>query len=360
MSVINKMLRDLDQRNAGEQVKGQGVQSVASVPQRPVANPGWEGSVSFGRVAVVCGVIVVAAGGALWVTEGQWYGTQPSAAAPAIAVAPAIAAPAAPASSIVVPAEPASQVADSPAPEAVALAVAPAAPEVAAEPAPVADKFSIRLERRIRPAPSLSEQPTIAPVVKSTPSQVVQPSASSSIPSASVASLEAQRQTAARDAVASAQSLWNTGAKESAIALLQDVLASGERSLPSSSTSLGSGLLALVRELVRMQLADARPGAAWDLLVRLEPHIRSESELWAVRGNAAQRLGRHQDSVHAYTAALQLRPGEQRWLLGTAVSLAALGKNEAAADMAEKALAVGPISKEVQSYLRQMGVPVKD
>jgi tetratricopeptide (TPR) repeat protein len=142
--------------------------------------------------------------------------------------------------------------------------------------------------------------------------------------------------------------------------LLQDVLASGERSLTASSTALGAGLLALVRELTRMQLADARPGAAWDLLVHLEPQIRDEADLWAVRGNAAQRLARHQDSVHAYMAALQLRPGEQRWMLGAAVSLAALGKNDAAADMADKALAVGPISKDVQAYLRQMGVPLKD
>jgi hypothetical protein len=28
--------------------------------------------------------------------------------------------------------------------------------------------------------------------------------------------------------------------------------------------------------------------------------------------------------------------------------------------MAEKARAVGPISREVQTYLRQMGVPLKD
>jgi hypothetical protein len=47
-------------------------------------------------------------------------------------------------------------------------------------------------------------------------------------------------------------------------------------------------------------------------------------------------------------------------MLGAAVSLAALGKNEVAADMADKALAVGPISKDVQTYLRQMGVPLKD
>ena len=173
--------------------------------------------------------------------------------------------------------------------------------------------------------------------------------------------MDTQRQLAAAEAVASAQTLWNAGSREPAIRLLQDVFLSAERSMAGNgSANLGAGVLALVRELTRMQLADARPGAAWDVLVRLEPQLRNEADLWAVRGNAAQRLGRHQDSVLAYTAALQLRPGEQRWMLGAAVSLAAVGKTEAAADMADKAQAVGPIGRDVQAYLRQMGVPVKD
>jgi hypothetical protein len=82
--------------------------------------------------------------------------------------------------------------------------------------------------------------------------------------------------------------------------------------------------------------------------------------MWALRANAAQRMGRHQDSVHAYMTALQSRPTEQRWLLGTAVSLAALGQTTSATEMAEKASAAGPISKEVQTYLRQMGVQLRD
>jgi Flp pilus assembly protein TadD len=115
-------------------------------------------------------------------------------------------------------------------------------------------------------------------------------------------------------------------------------------------------LATLAREQARMQIADGRPQAALEGLIRLEPLLGREPEAWAMRGNAAQRLGRHQDSVHAYTAALQLRPNEQRWLLGAAVSLAALGQTANAAEMAAKARAQGPISKEVQAYLRQAGV----
>jgi Flp pilus assembly protein TadD len=150
--------------------------------------------------------------------------------------------------------------------------------------------------------------------------------------------------------------LWNAGSREGAMSVLQQVISNLERS-PEGG---GAGFALPVRELARMQLADARPGAAWELLTRLESQLGNDPESWALRGNAAQRLGRHQDSANAYQAALQLRPNEQRWLLGAAVSLAALGQAAAAGDMTDKARAVGPVAKDVLAYLRQMGVPVKD
>jgi Flp pilus assembly protein TadD len=181
------------------------------------------------------------------------------------------------------------------------------------------------------------------------------------LPVPSAAELAQKQQQAARDALAQAQSLWNAGSRDAAVDLLQQAVASTER---TAQTAPGAGttqtLVLLVREFGRMQLAEGRPGVVWDALTRMEPLLRNEPEMWALRANAAQRLGRHQDSVHAYMTALQSRPAEQRWLLGTAVSLAALGQTSSAADMAEKARAVGPISREVQTYLRQMGVPLKD
>lgn len=134
-----------------------------------------------------------------------------------------------------------------------------------------------------------------------------------------------------------------------------------ERSASSSPSVAQTQLLAaLARELGRMHLAEGRPAAALDALTRVEPQLGREADIWAMRGNAAQRLGKHQDSVHAYATALQLRPNEQRWLLGSAVSLAALGQTANATEMADKARALGPISKEVQAYLRQAGVRVSE
>ncbi|APW41287.1 hypothetical protein RS694_01165 [Rhodoferax saidenbachensis] len=164
-----------------------------------------------------------------------------------------------------------------------------------------------------------------------------------------------RQQLAAKETLANAQALWNSGSRDAAIDLLQEAVSSAERGAAPAQV-----LPPLVRELARMQLAESRPGAVWALLTRLEPQLRNEADLWAVRANAAQRLGHHQDSVQSYTTALQSRPTEQRWLLGAAVSLAALGQIANAAEMADKARASGPISRDVLQYLRQMGVPVKD
>jgi Flp pilus assembly protein TadD len=171
-----------------------------------------------------------------------------------------------------------------------------------------------------------------------------------------------RQQQAGGDAIAQAQSLWNSGSHDAAMDLVQQSIAATERSL-RAGTAVGSSttvLVPLVREMTRMQLAEGRFGAVWELLTRLEPLLGNQADLWAIRANTAQRLGRHPDSVHAYMMALQTRPDEQRWLLGTAVSLAALGQTTSAAEMAEKARAVGPVSKEILAYLRQVGVPLRE
>ena len=166
---------------------------------------------------------------------------------------------------------------------------------------------------------------------------------------------------AAREALAQAQAFWSSGAREAALSLLQQSMDTVQRNAAGAPPAATNALLAvLVREWSRMQLAEGRAQAVWDTLTRLEPQLRAEPDLWAVRANAAQRLGRHQDSVQAYKVALESRPNEQRWLLGAAVSMAALGQTSSAAEMAEKARTVGPVSGDVQAYLRQMGVPLKE
>lgn len=369
MSVINKMLRDLDHRQLPPGAAGAPgtadtlrQQGVASVPlharqNRRGARWGW-----------VLLLVLVVAGAAWW----QWQQMQIPASAPptppaaAAAIAPVLA----------------------PAPEVVVAPPPPPAPEAVLESVPVptvAPAQALRMETTLSSNPTPAEQPAsvAAPkVVVASPAKAVAsapaavaaepPKKSPPVPSALVAAAPvahaadtagvAQRQQqAARETLAQAQTLWNSGARENAIALLQDAVAAAERAAQTNASAANSQtLVSMLRELARMELAEGRASAVWDLLTRQEPLMANQPELWALRANAAQRLGRHQDSVQAYTTALQSRPNEQRWLLGAAVSLAALGQTSAAGEMADKARAVGPVSKEVQVYLRQQGVPLAD
>jgi Flp pilus assembly protein TadD len=157
-------------------------------------------------------------------------------------------------------------------------------------------------------------------------------------------------------ALAQAQSLWNSGAHEAALELLREALAVVERAAAGNPTLLAT----LARELARMEMAQGRVAPALSLLTRLEPALSGVAEVWALRGNAAQRLGRHEESAAAYLMALKLRPNEARWMLGAAVSLAAQGQTASAAELAEKARAGGALSPDVAGYLRQLGVPLQE
>ena len=210
-----------------------------------------------------------------------------------------------------------------------------------------------------------SQVAQIAPTAPTVPANTAPvtspPMAASAVANADSPGGSTRQVQAGRDALAQAQSLWNAGSRDAANELLQHALSLTERSVSTSPTPATTQLLAtLAREQGRMQIAEGRPQAALDGLTRLEPLLGQDADAWAMRGNAAQRLGRHQDSVRAYTTALQIRPNEQRWLLGAAVSMAALGQTANASDMAAKARAQGPISKEVLTYLRQAGVTLNE
>lgn len=364
MSVINKMLRDLDARR--------GEARLPDLPQAAIP-AAMEGTASVGapagqrarRWGLGLAVLVVGAGALAW----YLHTTQAVVPPPLLATAPTAApvtAPAAPAadpsvrplaSTAPVPPEPAApsppvQAAQAPSAGEPRATVEPAAPRKpprrneAAEPAPTAAAAE-RPRKRSRTDP---EAAPVAPAAAAAPAAAVPMAADVSATTAAL-----RRQSAAQETLAQAQSLWNTGSREAALQLVQEAVAVAERAQP-----VDAGLLALlVREQVRMELALGRPGPVLAVLTRLEPALSGQADLWAMRGNAAQRLGRHQESVQAYLAALQLRSGEPRWMLGAAVSLAALGQLEAAARQVEEARALGPVSPEVLTYLRQAGVPLR-
>jgi MSHA biogenesis protein MshN len=163
------------------------------------------------------------------------------------------------------------------------------------------------------------------------------------------------------EALAQAQSLWNSGSHAAAIDLLREALTAAERANVAGTPAGNNSVLAsLAREMARMELAEGQVSQTLEMLTRLEPALSGFADVWAIRGNAAQRLGRNQESAAAYLMALKLRPNEPRWMLGAAVSLAAQGQTDVAAEWAEKARAGGVLSAEVATYLRQLGVQLRE
>jgi tetratricopeptide (TPR) repeat protein len=161
-------------------------------------------------------------------------------------------------------------------------------------------------------------------------------------------------------ALAQAQAMWNDGARASAIDLLRQALSRVEATNQDGSNGAGPAPVAAVaRELARMELAEGQVSNALKLLVRLEPKIGQVADLWAMRANAAQRLGQHAEATGSYQRALSLKADEPRWMLGLAVSLAAQGQTTQAAELADKVRLMGALRPEIAIYLRQLGVVIR-
>ena len=368
MSVINKMLRDLDQRHA------QTGTPQAVVPPPAAARVQASGVQGRNIPAWIAGGLTV---GGLAAVIWWWGSPRPQSAAPAVVASapnPVTAASEAPmaAARVAVDERGAVQLRmeDQLSAQSAldALLTTPPPPPMrapsgkAAEPvlsqsaasaaAPIAAPAATAPSARAAPAPR-----TVPPAARA---EAV--NRSDSVPTSPAVPTVARRvPLAGAEALAQAQSLWNSGSADAAIEVLTSALAAAETQARAGAEAPGNPtLLTLVREWTRMQLASGRYGAVWEMLTRLEPVLGAAPDIWALRANAAQRIGRHQDSVHAYLAALQLRPDEQRWLLGAAVSLAAMGQNSSAAELVGKARALGPINKSIAAYLRQSGVSLPD
>ena len=419
MSVINKMLRDLDHRaNPAAAVqpgpaglrKGTASISAGKIPAASATGPASRVWLALGLLAVAGAAV----GGWLW------WSANPVATPGALASAPvgskvihdetypsvavATASPVASGSSASASANVSANAPFDP--SAIAQPVA-SAPEATASDVPIAPTTAVtlRMESSLsarkaldallskpafsqpttpppaanaRPAGPAATAPTTPPAIAATaPASApattpvattvdlpkARPTASATATGNNTTPVLQRQQQAGGDALAQVQSLWNSGSHDAAMDLMQQSIAAAERGAKAGTAAAPGGnavLVPLVREMARMQLAEARYSAVWEMLTRLEPLLGNQADLWAIRANAAQRLGRHPDSVRAYMMALQSRPDEQRWLLGTAVSLAALGQTSSAAEMTDKARAVGPVSKDVLAYLRQAGVPLRD
>ena len=251
MSVINKMLRDLDQRTlAGavaseprsmRQVITRDTHTVPSSIVRKGASPLW-------RAGILMVLFVIAVvGAALW-----W--------AQSVRVVPER------------PVAPMSVAAHPDVPVAMTVPVI-AAPVPLAAPVQVAALRPVQSMKR-----EVAEQKMETPVLAKPETPVIPPNSSPE-----------------REILVQAQSMWRGGARVAAMDLLTDAIAAIEtQKLTETSLGQKTRLADLVRELARMQLLEGQVSPTWEMLVRLEPVLSGFADVWAIRGNVAQRQGGNQ------------------------------------------------------------------
>lgn len=356
MSVINKMLRDLDRRQTdptatqaqGQQPLRSGTQSLGTgAPHDDLAHGGiarWWG-------AALLVLLLAGAYGLWWVSRpnGQTVpsgstGVAVTSMAPTLVpiLAPPMASASVPLTAAV------SEVRVTPGPASSPMPAATVGPVVRPS---LVSKPSSPVKKDQRPQ-SVAAGVTPTPA-QTTPDHAALPVPPSALPDATVKS-QSQSQVA-MDALAHAQVQWADGDQAGALQVVQGVIAQFEKSPASDTLALATA----VREYVRMTLAQQRPADALAMLVRLESPLAKVADIWALRGNTAQRLGLHAQAVHAYLNALELQPGQARWLLAAAVSMAAQGQTVPAAELAEKARRGGFLPPDVANYLQQLGVALR-
>lgn len=342
VSVVNRMLQDIDRRLGATAIDAQRA-GVRSVPER--AKPG-----SFRVRTVWIALLSITAGVAAAVTWDQWRAPDrteapmravaSNASAPVVVQASLIAAPApAPAQAAVAPAI-AADVVREPDPIAAPVAREPdpiSTPSNAGRPAVESFKLALKLSSQ---APVAAASPALARAAAPPP-----------LSTARVEKAEVPvRLVAADETVSAARTMWIGGARAGALGTLREALAAAEASQNAAA------VMPLARELARLEVADNRPQAAIELLKRMDPVFGADAEALALRGNAEQRLALHADAAQSYLAALRLRPGEGKWMLGAAISLAADGKRDEAQAWVDRARERGAITPAIGPYLQQLGI----
>ena len=351
MSVINRMLLDIDSRRAAAGVDPDrtypGIRSVSARPD--IAAPS-------GRLLWVVALLIGV--GATGIVVWREWQARPAANAVSTPVAaqprPAKVAESAMPAPLPAPAPPpVAELRGLPAVPLPAPASAGSEPSGkstvdlstparnAARPSLETLKLSLKLSALVADIPAVRAPATVAPPVSAT------------VPGTTTITSAPMRQVAADETVFAARAMWGDGAHAGALATLREALASAEAARNNRAT------VALAKELARLEVADNRAQDALDLLKRLEHLLGEDADAWALRGNAEQRLAKHAEAAQSYLAALQMRPTEGKWMLGAAISLAAIGKLDEAKTWADRASARDAITPTIAAYLQQLGIVVR-
>ncbi len=364
MSVINKMLQDLDRRQA----LGAGAEtSIVRASSVKAGGREW-----FWRILAVLLLITLAWMG--WVAM-QLLPTKPLATelafqAAAEARSRATVKPPAPAPAAVAPAP---EVTLAPVPSAETLAQAPAPVEAKTAPAPVVSdalRLAFQLETPIAERPAAlrkpeaprptSLKPKPAPVaVAAEPKGIDKRDRGRSAAESSESHfrraallLSHGRVSEAEDHLMSALRAdpAHAPARQAYVALmLEQRRVDVAQKLLQEGLALNPAQPTFALALARIHAGQREYAAALEVLERAGP-AEGNADFQAMRGAVLQRLGRHAEAVDAYQNALRTGPQPATAWIGLGMSLESLGRKAEAVTAYRRALAAGPIALEARDY----------
>lgn len=358
MSVINRVLVDLEKRHAHSSDARAGTPEIRAVGSEPGRG---------GRKALFALLIVLAIA-AIATISWQWMSTrtrtQPAAPAP-IAEAPVTRPPVTP---------------PSPPVEAPATVVAPI--PVAATDAPVPREASAPSPRIKDPeaAPEASAPPPIAkPKPKAVAPRPSVEAASAPEPSGETAIEKRERPLSAAER---AEAQFRQGATSMQQGRMRDAeagflaaIAQDPGHVPSRQALLGLYLEAQRKDEAEILLRDGfkagtRPPSWVMLLARLEAdrgdlggavntmqnHLdvgRQNGDYAALLAALLQKQGRHKEAAEQYQAAIGLGSPKPAWFMGQGISLRELGRREEASAAFQRALDAGGLSSELKLFVER-------
>lgn len=395
MSIINKMLQDLDRRQGASVPEATLAQQARSVPP-PRRDREW-----FWRIMAV--LLIASVGWVAWIAW-QLQPREPVATAQAFKAAqnaprnpPPAPAPAGPKPAAQVPVEqkpvaqavlaeakpavekPAPQVAGAmklapgietpirerlrkPALKAPAQAVAVPPPAAAAAPVAAAKagasaKAATRLDELDVPPARILQAPVqaAARVEKRDRVRTAEDRAETEF-RRGAALLNQGRVAEAEDVFAAALSisLAHEAARQALVALhLEQGRIDEARRLLQEGVALNPANTRFASVLARIHIERRDFAAALDVMNAVKAPEQGGAEFQSMRGTALQQLGRHAEAIEAFQSALRGAPQIGGVWMGLGISLETLGRKAEAAEAFRRAAATGTLGAEVRGYAEQ-------
>jgi MSHA biogenesis protein MshN len=350
MSVINKMLQDLDRRNAMAGIEAQaGAQSIKALDPGRKTDRDW-----FWRV--VAALLLVAVGWVMWVAyqllprplvtdevfrlmqaKPAQPAVSPVVVAPVVEEKPTLASVAVPTETKQTPAEPA---------ETFKLARAIETPILERKPAPEASK-----PNAVQPAAPKVVKPAPPKPAPSKLSKTPRDDADAQFRRAALFLNQGRVSEAeAHLALALKTDPAHTPARQAYVALLlEQGRVEHARAMLEQATASNPDHAPFALALARIHVEQRHYPAALEALDRAGASAQT-ADFHSLRAVVLQRMGRHADAVNAYQQALRTGPQNATTWMGLGISLEALGHRPEAAQAYKRALGAGALAREARDY----------